>query len=116
MALRQRVALWTSLVAVLAAVTLVGGAQVAQSGEFNREEGPAGGGVHVFRPGWRSGDPDIWLRSVLGADTPRTAELRSSGTQLYMSDSLSCTVVGWRDLLDGGALPFERTDLDLCRG
>jgi len=77
----------------------------------NQELHPGGlGGVHVFRPGWKPGDPDIWLREGrLGIGPMSNIDhLRATRTELFWgSHGGSCDSARWSDLLDGG--PFEPT-------
>jgi FG-GAP repeat protein len=75
-----------------------------------------GGGVHVFRPGWRPGDPDIWLGDLLGENTVVVQHFRSSDTRLFLGAAPSCLSIGWQDILDGAPVQSEWTDIDDCGG
>jgi hypothetical protein len=74
--------------------------------------------VHVFRPGWKPGDPDIWLREGrLGIGPMSNIDhLRATRAELFWgSHGGSCDSARWSDLLDGG--PFEPTyrPYDVCQ-
>lgn len=77
----------------------------------NQELHPGGlGGVHVFRPGWGPGDPDIWLREGrLGIGPMSNVDyLRATRTELsWGTGGGPCDSVRWSDLFDGG--PFSPT-------
>lgn len=79
----------------------------------NQELHPGGlSAVHVFRPGWKRGDPDIWLREGrLGIDSLSNVDnLRASRTELFWgATGEACDSIRWSDLLDGG--PFNPTHL-----
>lgn len=85
----------------------------------SEEVGPAHGAVHVFPPGWRSGEPDIWLKDgEFGLQDGEFRDtymqgLRASSDYLHVGGGGldgPCYAVPWRNLLGDSWRPVVVRD------